>query len=107
VAAGQGLILAPDGTLIRDTAVKIVQQLEALPQGPEMRKQFAALDSVSQNMAVTVIMLSTPEAAEKLLVQLENLPPPEQAAPQLEFGTAYTPPTGAGGGGLPCGASCN
>lgn len=107
IAAGQGLILGQDGTLIRDTAAKIVQQLDALPQGPEMRKQFAALDSVSQDMAVTVIMLSAPEAAEKLLVQLENLPPPEQAAPQLLFGTAYTPPTGAGGGGLPCGASCN
>lgn len=107
IAAGQGLILGQDGALIHDTAAKIMQHLDALPQGPEMRKQFAALDSVSQDMAVTVIMLSTPEAADKLLVQLENLPPPAQAAPQLVFGTAYTPPTGGGGGGLPCGASCN
>jgi hypothetical protein len=107
IAAGQGLILGQDGTLIRATAAKIMQQLDALPQGPEMRRQFAALDGVSQDMAVTVIMLSTPEAAEKLLAQLENLPPPAQTAPQLVFGTAYTPPTGGGGGGLPCGASCN
>ena len=107
ITAGQGLILAPDGTLVRDTAAKIVQQLDSLPQGQEMRKQFAALESVGQDMAVTVIMLSTPEVADKLLVQLENLPPPEQVAPQPELGAATTPPTGAGGGGLPCGASCN
>lgn len=107
IAAGQGLIVGQDGTLIHGTAAKIVQQLDALPQGAEMRKQFAALDSVSQDMAVTVIMLSTPEAAEELLAQLENLPPPAQAAPQLELGAATTPPTGAAGGGLPCGASCN
>ncbi len=109
IAAGQGLILGQDGTLIRDTAAKIVQQLDAVPQGPEMRKQFAALDGVSQNMALTVIMLSTPGAAEKLLAQIEALPPPAEASAQTlpDSVTAITPPTGAGGGGLPCGASCN
>jgi hypothetical protein len=109
VTAGQGLILAPDGTLIRDTAAKIVQHLNALPQGQEMQKQFAALDGVGESMAVTVIMLSTPEAAEKLLAQIEALPPPAEAPaqPLPALATAITPPTGAGGGGLPCGASCN
>ena len=109
IAAGQGMILGQDGTVIRGTAAQIVQQLGTLPQGPQMQQQFAALQGMSQGIAQTVITLSTPASAEQLLAQLENLPPPEQsAAPQPpELGTANTPPTGAGGGGPPCGASCN
>jgi len=107
VATGQGLMLSADGAVVRGTAAQIVRQLGTLPQGLQMQQQFAALQVMSETIAQMVITLSIPASAEQLLAQLDDLSPPEQVAPQLELGAATTPPTGAGGGGLPCGASCN
>ena len=107
VATGQGLMLSADGAVVRGTAAQIVQQLGTLPQGLQMQQQFAALQAMSESIAQMVITLSIPASAEQLLAQLDSLSPPEQVAPQPELGAATTPPTGAGGGGLPCGASCN
>jgi hypothetical protein len=73
-----------------------------------MQQQFAALVGASQNMELTILMLSNPLTAQELLAPFENLPPgevPELAVPPLTPGG--TPPTSAGGGGPPCSASCN
>jgi hypothetical protein len=102
VAAGQGLFLAPDGAVVRGTAAQIVQQL-----GTQMQQQFAALQAFSQSIAQTVITLSIPALAQLLFGQIDNLPPPGDIAAAPDSGTTSTPSTGAGGGGLPCGASCN
>jgi hypothetical protein len=102
VAAGQGLFLAQDGAVVRGTAAQIVQQL-----GTQMQQQFAALQGFSQSVAQTVITLSIPASVRQLFAQLDNLPPPGDIAAAPQSGTASTPSTGAGGGGLPCSASCN
>lgn len=108
VATGQGLMLSADGAVVRGTAAQIVQQLGTLPQGLQMQQQFAALQAMSESVAQMVITLSIPASAEQLLAQLDSLSPPGDLAQVLpEYGAATTPPTGAGGGGLPCGASCN
>ena len=108
VAAGQGLFFAQDGTVVSGTTAEILQQLGALPQGLQMQQQFAALEGASQGIAVTVAMLSNTATAQELLAPLGKLPPEEVLILQMpQLNTASTPPTGAGGGGLPCTASCN
>lgn len=108
VAAGQGLLFVQDRAVVRGTSAQIVQQLGALPQGAQMQRRFAALQGMNDSIAQMVLTLSTPALADQLLAPLDSLPPPGDLAQGLpEYGAAATPPTGASGGGLPCGASCN
>lgn len=105
IAAGQGLFFGQDGTMVAGPTAKIVQELASLPLSD--RKEFAELEDAGKNIAVTVFMLSDPGAAQALLSPLDSLPPPGDIAAAPETGITSTPPTGAGGGGLPCSASCN
>jgi len=106
ITAGQGLVLGQNGAVTRGTAAQIVQQASALPQGPKMKQQFAALQGDSQNIAQTEAALASPASAQQLSALFECLPPPGDIALPV-IAAATTPPTGAAGGGLPCTASCN
>jgi hypothetical protein len=110
IQAGQGLLLAANGNVTRGTTAQVMQQLATQPQGLQMQQQFAGLQAMSKNLADLVLTLSTPSAAQELLAQLDNLPPPGQVQsdpPPPVFNASGTPGTSASSGGTPCSASCN
>jgi len=123
VAAGQTMILSQDGNPLVLPTAQAMQALGETSLGQQIQAQLAESQSFSKVIAETQVMMAAITAALKnstaapdspeakqILAALEELPAPAQGAtdlPAQSFDTAITPPTGAGGGGTPCTASCN
>lgn len=116
VASGQGVYVQPNGAIQQGSIEKISAQVGQTAAGRQIVEQIDTMQSYAfpQSKQLTVITLATPEAlrasdnAERLAAAaIEALPPPGETQPPLATATPVTAPTGAGGGGTPCGASCN
>ena len=89
-------------------------QVGLIADGKQIVEQIDAMQSFAfpQSKQLTVITLATPEAvrtSEQSIVAaaVEELPPLGEVLPSLATSPPTTAPSGAGGGGTPCGASCN
>jgi ferric-dicitrate binding protein FerR (iron transport regulator) len=98
LGSGQGYYMPPSGGALQGDADRIYAQIGQTADGQQIVDWLEAMQAFefSQRNRRTVITLATP-----------YFPPVVLALPTLETFTPMTAPTGAGGGGTPCGASCN
>lgn len=121
VNAGQTLMLSQDGKPELEQTAVMMLSLSRSALGLQIQSQLAESQSFTQVIAEAQAAMATVNAAlkdpanaqnsvtQEMLAQLEALPSPGQtAAPDSpSLPPATTPSSGAGGGGTPCGASCN
>ena len=121
VLAGQTLMLSQDGKPELEQTAVMMLSLSRSALGLQIQSQLAESQSFTQVIAEAQAAMATVNAAlkdpanaqnsvtQEMLAQLEALPSPGQtAAPDSpSLPPATTPSSGAGGGGTPCGASCN
>jgi hypothetical protein len=113
LASGQGVYVQPNGTVQQGSAADVSALVGQTADGKQIVEQLDAMQSFAfpQRNQQTVITLATPLAGtsieQETAAAIEALPPPAETLPPLETSTPITAATGAGGGGTPCGASCN
>jgi hypothetical protein len=119
VASGQGVFVQSNGAVQQGSAAQLLAQVGQTPDGKQIVEQMDTMQSFAfpQRNQQTVITLATPQTtpgtatdtgAEGLVAaSIEALPPPGEVLQPLATSTLPTSATGGGGGGTPCGASCN
>ena len=119
LASGQGVYVHPNGAVQQGSAEQISTQVAQSADGRQIVEQMDAMQSFAfpQRNQQTVITLATPQSMPGTMTDqgtaglaaaaIEALPPPGETARPLATATPTTAATGAGGGGTPCGASCN
>jgi len=97
LASGNGMYVDPNGKFLQGGIEQIFSQVGQTTDGKQIVEWLDAMQSFefSQRNRRTVITLAAPGTFD-----IPDLPPPAT-------GTTVTAATGAGGGGTPCGASCN
>ena len=112
LASGQSLYVQPNGAIQQGSFDEILSQISQTPGGRQIVSQMESMQSFTlpQRLQQTVITLASPQSVlgpELALVAagIDALEPP--GAIELATTTPITAPTGGGGGGTPCGASCN
>ena len=113
MTSGQGVYVQPNGAIQQGSVEQVLTQIIQTPGGKQIVEQMESMQSfeLPQRNRHTVITLAAPQAAlspdQATLASatIEALPPPGEV--NLATTTPITAPTGGGGGGTPCGASCN
>ncbi len=119
VNAGQTLMLSQDGKSELEQTAVMMQSLSRSALGLQIQSQLAESLGFTQVIAEAQAAMAIVNAALKdpanapnpamleILALLESLPSPGEIAPDAPTLPPATTPSGAGGGGTPCGASCN
>lgn len=115
LASGQGVFVQPDGGIQQGSISQIMTQVALTADGKQIVEQIDAMQTFAfpQGNQQTVITLATPETplaanqAAQAAAALDALPPTDDVFPPLATLSPTTAPPGSGGGGTPCGASCN
>jgi hypothetical protein len=100
VSSGQGAFVQASGAVQQGAMNQIANQVGQTPDGKQVLEQLDSLLAYVFPQNQTIITLATPAAPALPDEPTSSIDPPVT-------GPTTTAPTGAGGGGTPCAASCN